>query len=797
MFGFADSKKIDKYYQERNWNAVIETAEKLFKNGTADIKILNDLAVAYKKAGRNDEAELVCQRIYETNPTNDVLKESVNLGLRYMRYHLVMGELLYMKGEYAEALGILNQLKLIGSHFSDKFYILAKIFIKKNQYDKALDEYNNLFRLCAHRFNTAIQGFVEIIELDALNEDAYKSLFEAYKKKGMLDKATAEYETASKNGKDSISRYILGHLYYYTGRIKESIAKYSEFVSLNPDDTNLPFFLAHIYLENNDITNAINIFRELILKDPSKLRNVTSLLEKSLIHKSDGKQTVWILDALVEFYSITREFISAEIVLSKLLKLKPNDNSYQDKLKTLLANAIEQYIQDGKLDTAKDELHKYENLGLDLYSEKRYEELNKRLTEARVKNLEEILSKGGISEDNATKIRYELATLYTGKGDDRAIPLLQMVERTPFEHQVDVQFLLGMSLAKKGIQKIAEEYFDKVIKANISMDKKVGFLYQIGTTYEELGFLEKAKTVYNEVISHSIGYRDIVKRLETVNKGIKLKKAMSTTDTKLEDRYEDIQPIGQGTIGTVYKAVDKILKRRVALKVIKDEYKENKDALEKFIKETQTVSLFKHPGLTTIYDINIGKVFYIVMDYIEGESLTALIKRGILPVKDAVKIALNVCDALTYAHQQGIIHRNIKPNNIIIMKNCQIKIADFGLAQLMTTSSDTMNRHTTITPLYMSPEQIKGNPIDHRSDIYSFGIILYEMITGKPPFFDGDIAYKQVNEEPKPPTIFDSGIPRWLENIVLKCIKKKPEDRYQQTEHLLKELKSYSKFVMD
>ncbi|HHT9107583.1 MAG TPA: protein kinase domain-containing protein [Candidatus Wunengus sp. YC64] len=800
MFSFTDNKKLDKLYQERDWNGIIEIAERHFKEDIINVKVLNDLAVAYKKIGRDSDAFLVCQKIYENYPITDILKESVNTGIRYMRYHLVMGELLYLRGEYEEALHILNQLKLIGSHFSDKFYILAKIYIKKGLVDKALDEYRNLFHLCPHRYTTALKGFVEIIELDPLNESAYKSLYEVYKKKGILDKAIAEYEATSRLNDNSMNKYILGHLYYYAGRIKDSIAYFNKFLTLPPNDTNIQFFLAYIYSENNEVERAVGIFQDLIIKDPSKLRVAISHLEKLLMHKLDEKQTPCLLNALCEFCAqVTATDVPlAENVLAKIIKLKPNDGIYQTKLETLLDRAAELYIKGGQVDMAYERLQKLIHLRPDNVNyAKRYKDAHKIIIEPKIKNLEKILSNINLPEEEANRIRYELATFYEEKEDDKALSLLQTIERVPSEYQLDAQLRLGKLFFKKGTRNIAEEYFNKVIEAVMPMDKKVDFLYQIGAAFEEHDIPEKALDIYKKIISFDIGYKDIAKRLEIITQRLKMKETMSASELVLEDRYEDIQLIGQGSIGVVYRAVDKILKRKVALKVIKDAYKNNKEAIERFVREAQSVSLFKHPGFITIYDININKQFFIVMDYVEGEDLQLLMKKGALPMKDAVQIAINICDALSCAHQNGVVHRDIKPGNILVMKDLRIKISDFGLTQLMTLSVIGQPGQVLGAPVYLSPEQIRGETLDYRSDIYSFGIILYEMLTGKTPFNEGDIGYRHINEEPQPPATLNSKIPRWLENIVLKCIRKKPEDRYQQTDHLLKEIKSYSKFILD
>ena len=545
---------------------------------------------------------------------------------------------------------------------------------------------------------------------------------------------------------------------------------------------------------------AVGIFQDLIIKDPSKLRVAISHLDKLLMHKLDEKQTPCLLNALCEFCAqvMATDVPLAENVLAKIIKLKPNDGIYQTKLETLLDRAAEQYIKGGQVDMAYERLQKLIHLRPDnLNYAKRYKDAHKIIIEPKIKNLEKILSNINLPEAEANRIQYELATLYEEKEDDKALSLLQTIERVPSEYQLDAQLRLGKLFFKKGTRNIAEEYFNKVIEAAMPMDKKVDLLYQIGAAFEEHDIPEKALDIYKKIISFDIGFKDVAKRLEIITQRLKMKATMSASELVLEDRYEDIQLIGQGSIGVVYRAVDKILKRKVALKVIKDAYKNNKEAIERFVREAQSVSLFKHPGFITIYDININKQFFIVMDYVEGEDLQLLMKKGALLMKDAVQIAINICDALSCAHQNGVVHRDIKPGNILVMKDLRIKISDFGLTQLMTPSVVGQPGQVLGAPVYMSPEQIRGETLDYRSDIYSFGIILYEMLTGKTPFNEGDIAYRHINEEPQPPAALNSKIPRWLENIVLKCIRKKPEDRYQQTDHLLKEIKSYSKFILD
>ncbi len=170
---FDKTKKLDNLYQKGNWDEIVKVGEKLFQEGMEDIRILNDLAVAYRRKKMIDDAFKVCDRIYSLNPNPDIVKQSMSLGVRYMRHHQVMGEILYEKGEYEQSLKIFNSLKPLGSYFSDKFYLAARIYIKQKKYDLALSEYQNLIKKCPHRIDDAVEELLELIKEDATNEDAY------------------------------------------------------------------------------------------------------------------------------------------------------------------------------------------------------------------------------------------------------------------------------------------------------------------------------------------------------------------------------------------------------------------------------------------------------------------------------------------------------------------------------------------------------------------------------------------------------------------------------------------------
>ena len=260
----------------------------------------------------------------------------------------------------------------------------------------------------------------------------------------------------------------------------------------------------------------------------------------------------------------------------------------------------------------------------------------------------------------------------------------------------------------------------------------------------------------------------------------------------LGDRYEILEKIGTGGMSDVYKAKDHKLNRFVAVKVLKQEFSENTNFVSKFRVEAQAAASLMHPNIVNVYDVGEENgVHYIVMELVEGITLKKYIeKKARLSVKEAVSIAIQACMGLEAAHNNHIIHRDIKPQNIIISKEGKVKVTDFGIAKAATSNTITSNVMGSVH--YTSPEQARGGYSDERSDIYSMGITLFEMLTGRVPF-NGDttvaIAIKQIQEPMPSPRDFVPEIPVSVEQIVLKCTQKSPDRRYQSVGALIEDLK--------
>ena len=258
------------------------------------------------------------------------------------------------------------------------------------------------------------------------------------------------------------------------------------------------------------------------------------------------------------------------------------------------------------------------------------------------------------------------------------------------------------------------------------------------------------------------------------------------------ERYEIISRVGSGGMADVYKAKDHKLDRMVAVKVLKAEFREDTTFIAKFRKEAQAAAGLSHPNVVNVFDVGEDRgLYYIVMELIEGITLKDYItKKGKLSVKEATSIAIQVSLGLEAAHNRGIIHRDVKPQNIIISTDGKVKLSDFGIAK--ATNSNTITANVMGSVHYSSPEQVRGGFSDAKSDIYSLGITMYEMVTGRVPF-DGDttvsIAIKHLQEEMIPPSRYTPDLPYSLEQIILKCTQKNPERRYANMALLIEDLK--------
>lgn len=263
----------------------------------------------------------------------------------------------------------------------------------------------------------------------------------------------------------------------------------------------------------------------------------------------------------------------------------------------------------------------------------------------------------------------------------------------------------------------------------------------------------------------------------------------------LGNRYEIIEKIGNGGMATVYKATDKVLKRNVAVKILRDEFTTDDEFIKRFEVEAQSAARLTHPNIVSIYDVGVdGNLYYIVMELIQGKTLKEIIikERGPLPWKWSINVSIQIASALEMAHRNNIIHRDIKPHNIIITEDGVAKVTDFGIAKAVSNSTITAFGTTIGSVHYFSPEHARGGFTDAKSDLYSLGVVMYEMVTGRVPF-DADtpvsVALKHMQEEPVEPIELNPNLPIAVNKIIMRALQKDTTLRYQTASEMLVDLK--------
>src|SRR5438067_1302791 len=272
---------------------------------------------------------------------------------------------------------------------------------------------------------------------------------------------------------------------------------------------------------------------------------------------------------------------------------------------------------------------------------------------------------------------------------------------------------------------------------------------------------------------------------------------MAVTDTLLgtvfDGRYKIIRKLGAGGMADVYLAEDQELGRRVAIKILNDRHAADDSFVERFRREAKNAASLSHPNIVSIYDRGTAEgTYYIAMEYLDGRSLKELIvSRGPAPIKVAIEYTRQILGAIGFAHRHGIVHRDIKPHNVLVGPEGRLKVTDFGIAR---SGASQMTEVGSIigTAQYLSPEQARGSPVDQTSDLYSVGVVLYEMLTGQVPF-TGDtpleIAMKHLSEVPKPPSELRPDVPHDLDLVVLRALAKDPAERYESSEAMSADLK--------
>jgi CHASE2 domain-containing sensor protein/tRNA A-37 threonylcarbamoyl transferase component Bud32 len=376
------------------------------------------------------------------------------------------------------------------------------------------------------------------------------------------------------------------------------------------------------------------------------------------------------------------------------------------------------------------------------------------------------------------------------------------------KESIETNRMLGLSLQSQGLLDLAFEKFRKIPLDDAMKD----VVYNLGLDYERKRMYNKAVAVYEYVAKTDTAFRDLadrVPKLRSLVSPMMMASEEMRQDGKIifsDDlgikptvgRYEVVSELGQGAMGIVYKARDPKINRFLAIKTIRfsDEFEPDKirEIKDRFMREAEIAGKLAHPSIVAVYDVGEDyDLTYMAMEYLEGESLQKYCRKGfLLPLRKVLFVVSEVAMALDYAHRQGVIHRDVKPANIMVLKEGKVKVTDFGIAKAVS-SSQTKSGIVLGTPNYMSPEQINGHQIDGRSDIFSLGVVFFELLTGVLPFHGKNLTnlFYQITQVKHPsPREFNPKVPNPVEQIVNKALSKDPEHRFQTCSDFARYLKA-------
>jgi serine/threonine-protein kinase len=388
---------------------------------------------------------------------------------------------------------------------------------------------------------------------------------------------------------------------------------------------------------------------------------------------------------------------------------------------------------------------------------------------------------------------------------DRADAAIQVLQQVANEHPdfTTASAMLGDIFRERGKHTLAIAKLRQATQGSEIGSENIRAFYGLAAALDANGDLEEANSLYERILAVQYEFEDVQERLARTRKKLEEKaKALAEqsktaathapmASTAKQGRYKVTGKLGRGGMGIVYKATDTVLDRTVAFKVLPDTLQENPQALKNFLREAKSAAILNHPGIVTVFDAGEQDgVFYIAMEYVDGNTLKDIIKkRGKIGAGGVVHVATQMCEALAYAHEQKVVHRDIKSANAMWTRDRKVKIMDFGLAKVI----EEVRNHTTVvsgTPYYMSPEQTLGKNVDHRTDIYSLGVTIFELATGALPFREGNLPYHHVHTAPPDPREFNAELPERIAQIILRCLEKEPAARYQTGREIAADLKT-------
>ncbi|MCC6547128.1 protein kinase [Candidatus Sumerlaeota bacterium] len=606
-----------------------------------------------------------------------------------------------------------------------------------------------------------------------------------------LEAAAVEYRRMlEKNPNDEEALVNLALTYIQTSRADaEGLNVCQQALAMQPENDALHLGLGRLFVLQGDAARGVESFKAALKVKEHNERNVIAHVAALLGEKPEQLRARWFLIEVLVGFGYLREALEQ---IEYITQNHPGQTSnIQRALEQILAkdpNNVMALAQRGSI------LVSAGNTPEGVKALERAFALNPASADVQGRLIGTYQAM--LQVQDIPDMRFKLGKVFFARADfDQAIGSFQKTAQLS-SLEAESTKLLGKCFTGKGMLDLALQEYKKLVVDNETKE----LLYDLAQRYEQKRDLVGAKTVYRQLFAADIDYKDVKTRFEMLSGSTSDPMAFEKTaivqqmSEEAARRYELLDELGRGAMGIVYRARDKELEEVVALKILPDNLSNNPEAVRRFKIEARNARKLSHPNIVRIHDIGeeMGRK-YISMEYVDGSDLKRQIKTSpdfLMPRENVLHYAIDIADALNYAHKLGIVHRDIKPANIMLTKKGDVKVTDFGIAKMMDqTGESTMLGAVIGTPLYMSPEQVQGRPVDNRADIYSFGVLLYEMLNGRPPFTEGDLAYQHINVDPEPiPSVDDE-----LWGIVLKCLQKEKDHRYANAGEIHEALKEYVK----
>lgn len=632
---------------------------------------------------------------------------------------------------------------------------LAQVLLQSAPNDEELQRLVALSSLYGNKIDDAISEYKQLLARNPNDREAIVNLALAYAQKGMTDDVAGRY--------------------------------YQQALDITPDNENLHLIMAKVHATRGDLVRCVECYQKALKAKPQVEEKVLRHCEALLNEFTQALRVRWFFCEVLVAYNRLREALDqlgiifettpaqAKNVLIAIDKILNKDSKNtmallkRGEILMSLGRAADARASLERSFTLQPNSHETQNALIRCYD-------------------------ACLAQQDDAEVRFRLGKLHFLTQDyDKAIGCFQRTSQD-YRWEAESAKMLGKCFVGKGMLDLSLQEFKKLVVD----DETKELLYDLAQRYEAKRDLVGAKTVYRQLFAADINYKDVRQRFEMLSGStsdpVSFEKTSIVQEMSEEAkrRYELLDELGRGAMGIVYRARDKELEEVVALKILPDNLSNNPEAVRRFKVEARNARRLSHPNIVRIHDIGeeMGRK-YISMEIVEGTDLKKRVKsKGKLTLKETVQFGIQIADALAYAHRLGIVHRDIKPANIMLTKKNEVKVTDFGIAKLVdSTGEGTMIGAVIGTPLYMSPEQVQGLPVDNGADIYSYGIMLYEFVHGRPPFTEGDLAYQHMHKDPAPP----QNCPAEVWAVIQKCLMKKREERWSNADEIVEALKVIDK----